>query len=87
MANISTLTLGFDEFSGTHNDERHLAKSIKSFGAKSHHQHILSKDEFLFDLENFFEFMDQPTIDGVNSFFVSKYASQQGWKIIFRCWS
>ena len=45
------------------------------------HRKIVSSTDFEEILEDFFEKMDQPTIDGFNTFFVSKYAKEFGLKV------
>jgi len=41
----------------------------------------LSKQEFVEDLPAILEAMDQPSIDGVNAWFVSKAAKEAGLKV------
>ncbi len=78
---IRAITLAFEEFSGTAEDEAPLAGQIaKRYGAK----HIVRKvgeQEFREDLPAILEAMDQPSIDGVNTWFVSKAAKEIGLKV------
>lgn len=78
---IRAITLGFDEFAGTHDDEVPLAaEAARRFGA----QHIvrrIGEAEFRADLPRIFDAMDQPTIDGVNTWFVAKAAREAGLKV------
>ena len=78
---IVTVTLGFDEYLGTHNDETVLAKKIASRYGTQHHSVRIRKQDFEKSFEHFFDAMDQPTIDGVNTFLVSQAASQCGLKV------
>jgi len=79
---LQTLTLAFEEFVGSENDESPLAAQVSShFRAGEHHKRILGSDEFSSDLDDFFDVMDQPTTDGLNTYFVSKAASELGWKV------
>ena len=42
---------------------------------------VVTREEFLADLPRFFDAMDQPTIDGANTWFVSKAAAEQKLKV------
>lgn len=78
---IKTITLGFDEFEGTLEDEVPLAAEVaKRYGA-SHFIRRVSEAEFHEDLPKILEAMDQPSIDGVNTWFVAKAASEVGLKV------
>jgi asparagine synthase (glutamine-hydrolysing) len=78
---IRAITLAFDEFRNTPEDEAPLAARVcEQYGA----QHVvrqLSQSEFLQDLPLILEAMDQPSIDGVNTWFVSKAAKEAGLKV------
>jgi asparagine synthase (glutamine-hydrolysing) len=79
---IRAITLAFDEFRGTSEDEAPLAASVcEHYGA---HQIVrrLSEQEFFEDLPAILEAMDQPSIDGVNTWFVSKAAKEAGLKVV-----
>jgi len=79
--NIRAITLAFDEFRDTGEDEGPGAARIaQRYGA----QHILrrvSKKEFWDDLPAIFEAMDQPSIDGLNTWFIAKAAKEAGLKV------
>jgi len=78
---IRAITLAFEEFRGTSEDEAPLAARVcEQYGA----QHIvrpLGEQEFFDDLPAILEAMDQPSIDGVNAWFVSKAAKEAGLKV------
>lgn len=78
---IRAITLGFDEFVGTAEDEVPMAAEVaKHYGA----EHIIrrvSEREFRDDLPCILDAMDQPSIDGVNTWFVSKAAKEAGLKV------
>lgn len=78
---LRTVTLGFEEFRGTPNDEVPLAEVVaKHYGAR--HQTVwISKAEFQSEADHLFRSMDQPSIDGVNTFFVSRAARRAGLKV------
>ena len=80
-ASITTVTLGFDEFKGSHGDEAPLAAKVAEYYGTKHVIRRISKTEFLQELPLFFDAMDQPSIDGLNTWFVSKAAHELGLKV------
>lgn len=78
---IQTLTLAFSEFAGTHNDESVLAEQVAALYGTTHTTRIVGKEEFQKELPGILASMDQPTIDGINTWFVSKAAREQGIKV------
>jgi asparagine synthase (glutamine-hydrolysing) len=79
---IRAITLAFEEFNGTSEDEAPLADQVcKRYGARHVVRH-LSQQEFVEDLPAILEAMDQPSIDGVNTWFVSKAAREAGLKVV-----
>lgn len=80
-ASLDTLTLGFDEFIGTPNDEVPLAEAIAhQYGTRQHTVRVAGSD-FTEDLDDLLAAMDQPSIDGVNTYFVAKAAKAAGLKV------
>ena len=78
---IRAITLAFEEFRGTSEDEAPLAAQVcERYGARHVVRH-LSQQEFVEDLPAILEAMDQPSIDGVNTWFVSKAAKEAGLKV------
>ncbi len=78
---IRAITLAFEEFRGTPEDEAPLAAQVcEQYGAHHIVRH-LSEQEFFEDLPAILEAMDQPSIDGVNTWFVSKAAKEAGLKV------
>ena len=76
---LKTLTIVFPK---TEWDEGELArKSAASYGT-DHVELEVTKEDFYRELDRFFAFMDQPTVDGVNTFFISKLAQQTGMKVV-----
>ncbi|WP_200887508.1 asparagine synthase (glutamine-hydrolyzing) [Sphingomonas sp. ERG5] len=78
---IHTITLGFDEFEGTDNDEVPIASRIAAFYGAQHNVRRIGRDEFLADIDQILATMDQPSIDGINTWFVAKAAHEQGLKV------
>ena len=78
---VRTVTLGFREFVGTDYDEVPLAEAIARHYGTDHTTVWVSKDDFRASHDDVLAAMDQPTIDGVNTYFVSRAASQTGLKV------
>ena len=78
---IRAITLAFEEFRGTPEDEAPLAARTCEYYGAHHILRRLSQREFMGDLPAIFEAMDQPSIDGVNSWFVSKATKEVGIKV------
>ncbi len=81
IKNLETVTIAFDEFRGGPQDEAPLAEESSKLYGTRHHTRIFTSAEFKNDCEHFFEAMDQPTIDGVNTYFASKAAREIGLKV------
>lgn len=75
------MTLAFDEFSGSLDDERPLAEEVSRLYGTDHTTRVVTRAEFTSDLPNILEAMDQPSIDGINTWFVSKAAHELGLKV------
>ena len=80
-AHLRTVTLGFDEFRGTANDETVLASEVAAQFGATHDTVWVRREDFSSSLERILERMDQPTIDGVNSYFVARAAREAGLKV------
>jgi asparagine synthase (glutamine-hydrolysing) len=76
-----TLTLGFREYVGTANDEVPLAESIARQLNCKHSSVLVQRPDFISEREKIFAAMDQPSIDGINTWFVAKAAAEQGMKV------
>jgi asparagine synthase (glutamine-hydrolysing) len=79
--NLESLTLTYEEYQGRASDEAPLAAKLAAAYGLRHHVRTLSRNELNSDLERIFHCMDQPTIDGINTYFVSKAARELGWKV------
>src|SRR6266566_4224655 len=78
---VRAITLAFEEFAGSHEDEAPLAARVAGHYGASHIVRRVGKKEFDDDLPAIFDAMDQPSIDGVNTWFVSKAAKEAGLKV------
>jgi len=79
--NIKAITLKFEEYSGTKMDEVPLAKALASRYNCNHHISHISRQDFDEDLSRILTDMDQPSIDGVNTWFAARAAAQVGLKV------
>jgi asparagine synthase (glutamine-hydrolysing) len=75
------ITLAFDEFRGTPEDETPLAARVAERYSAQHIVRHVSEREFRADLPAIIAAMDQPSIDGVNTWFVAKAAKELGLKV------
>lgn len=78
---ITAITLAFEEFRGTTDDEAPLAAQVAARYGARHVVHTVGRDEFERDLPAIMDAMDLPTIDGINTWFVAKAAHQAGVKV------
>lgn len=81
VARPRAITLTFAEYAGTAEDEGPLAAEVaRTYGA-DHRARAVSRDEFVRELPAILAAMDQPSIDGVNTYFVAKAAREAGLKV------
>src|SRR5262249_44081257 len=78
---IQTVTVAFEEFRGRGEDEAPIAAEIASRYGTRHTTRTVTEQEFRNDLPKILEAMDQPTIDGLNTWYVSKAARELGLKV------
>ena len=75
---INTFSIVFDE---KEFDESQYSRLISKKYKTNHNEITLSPDDLLNNIEAPFFEMDHPTIDGINTFFISKAVSEQGYKM------
>jgi asparagine synthase (glutamine-hydrolysing) len=78
---MKTVTLGFEQYRGTPQDETVLAEAQARRCGFDHRTVWMSRDEFVGELPRLLQRMDQPTIDGVNVYFVARAAASVGLKV------
>jgi len=78
---IRACTLSFGEFDGHHQDETPGATMVARQYGVDHHIRRITATEFRADMDAIFDAMDQPSIDGINSWFVSKAVREMGLKV------
>lgn len=81
QSQIRTVTLAFEEFLGASADEAPLAEQVARYYGTDHTTRRVGAHEFTRDLPEIIESMDQPSIDGINTWFVSKAARELGLKV------
>jgi asparagine synthase (glutamine-hydrolysing) len=78
---LRTITLGFDEYRGTSQDEAPVAEAVAEQLGSRHETKRIRRQDFEADCERILAAMDQPSIDGVNTWLVSRAAAQAGLKV------
>jgi asparagine synthase (glutamine-hydrolysing) len=78
---LRTVTLAFEEYAGTSDDEAPLAEAAAQSLQSEHVTVRIGRQEFEALVDDFLECMDQPTIDGLNTYLISRAAAQQGLKV------
>lgn len=81
QAKVRAITLAFDEFRNTSEDEAPFAAQMADRYGAQHIVRRVGEAEFKRDLPAIFAAMDQPSIDGVNTWFVAKAAKEAGLKV------
>ncbi len=80
-ASLRTVTLGFDAYRGAPDDEVPLAEKIAAAYGTEHQTRWMDASAFREGAGALFAAMDQPSIDGVNAYFVSKATREAGLKV------
>ena len=77
---VRTFSLGFDsaDLGSSVVDERSLAASTARHLGTEHHEVVLTAPEVLAALSEFCAAIDQPSVDGLNTFLVARAARAQG---------
>lgn len=78
----TTITLRFDEFRGTPYDEAPLASRVAAALGTRHVERTVGRADFLGLWESAISAMDQPSIDGFNTYVVSRVAHDEGFKVV-----
>lgn len=81
MPPMHAVTIGFADYANSVFDEVILARKFAKKYNIQHSFEYITQDEFINMKDEIFDAMDQPTIDGINSYFVCKAASKLGIKV------
>ena len=79
---VQGITIAYDEFAGSEQDEAPVAAAIAAHYGITHHVRRVTREEFLADLPRILDAMDQPSIDGVNTWYASKAVAELGLKVV-----
>jgi asparagine synthase (glutamine-hydrolysing) len=77
--NLFTLSIDFDDEQFS---EQYYQDLIVKKAHSSHHSFILDKKSFTDNFADILDAMDQPSADGINSYFICKYAKEYGLKAV-----
>ena len=78
---LRSVTIAFDAFAGTSFDEAETASEVAARYDTAHRTVRLGSEEFHEEYDRLRRAMDQPSIDGVNTYFVSRAAARSGLKV------
>ncbi len=76
---LTTLSVDFEET--TFSEKKYQDEVVRKIGSE-HRRIVLRKKDFEQRIGEVFEAMDQPTVDGVNTFFISAAAKEAGLKAV-----
>ena len=75
---MNTLSIGFKEKQW---DESSVSKKIAKYYNSNHHEYIVKEEDAVSSLDDFIETLDQPTVDGFNTYFISRFTKKLGFKV------
>jgi asparagine synthase (glutamine-hydrolysing) len=76
---LATMTLRFED---EHLDESRSARVMSDRFGTVHHECLVTASDFKSQLDYFIEALDQPTVDGFNTYLVSKAAKEKGFRVL-----
>ena len=79
---IKGITIAFEEFQGTPWDEIPASTSLARQYDIDQYVRVVTAEEFRADLPSILASMDQPSIDGINTWYASKAAAELGLKVV-----
>jgi asparagine synthase (glutamine-hydrolysing) len=81
-SDLTGVTLSFAEYDGLAQDEVPAAREVaRTYGIR-HTVRRVSKREFVADLPAIVKAMDQPSVDGINTWYASKAMKELGLKVV-----
>jgi asparagine synthase (glutamine-hydrolysing) len=81
QVDVQTVTLAFEEYKGLSENEAPLAECVAKHYNCRHTTRYITREEFIQDIPRILEAMDQPSIDGINTWFVAKATHELGLKV------
>jgi asparagine synthase (glutamine-hydrolysing) len=79
---LEGVTVAYDEFAGQAEDEAPVAAAVAARYGLRHTIRRVTREEFVDDLPSILTAMDQPSIDGVNTWYASKAVAERGLKVV-----
>lgn len=79
---LQGVTIAYDEFMNGPQDEAPLAQKVAATYGMRHHVRRVGREEFLSDLPRIIGAMDQPSIDGINTWYATKAVAELGVKVV-----
>lgn len=77
---VKTISVNFDE--AEFDESRFQREVLRLTKHVEHTSHRISKEMFFNELPDYWKALDQPTVDGVNAFFITKCAHDEGLKAV-----
>jgi asparagine synthase (glutamine-hydrolysing) len=78
-SNLNTLSIYFEE--PEYSEKKYQDLLINKLQC-NHQQYLLKEEEFHYSFPDILASMDMPSCDGINTWFISKYAASQGLKAV-----
>ena len=81
VPNLNSITLGFKDFEGLHSDEVPVAIQVSELYGSRNIVRRISGNDFINNLPKILSDMDQPSVDGVNTWLVANVAAELDLKV------
>lgn len=78
---LRTVTLGFDAVADSTDDETLLAETVAASLRAEHRTRRISARDFRDNFDRLLHAMDQPSVDGINTYFVARETAATGLKV------
>jgi asparagine synthase (glutamine-hydrolysing) len=79
---LQAITLAFAEYEKSASDEAPMASAIARNHGLRHYVRKVGRDEFAADLPRILSAMDQPSVDGINTWYAAKAVAEAGAKVV-----
>lgn len=81
-SNLQAITVAFHEYADSRDDEAPLAARLAEHYGITHHVRHVTQQEFAADLPRILAAMDQPSVDGINTWYATKAVAELGLKVV-----
>ena len=78
---LTALSLGFNGDHDAPNEETYEAAFTAQYYDVRHELRMIRKSDIVFEGDNFFRAMDQPSIGGLYPYFIARFAKEAGFKV------